>query len=125
MIHNEGRLRWVRAFVGVARVGCVTLFALHLGCAEVSETGSDVLAADSAALTWDANNEADLAGYLIYHSQASQAYTRGLPVAKVPKGETRYVFSDLSSGRHYFSVTAYDTSGMESALSNEVFKDVP
>lgn len=80
---------------------------------------------DSATLTWDANTEADLAGYKVYRSEESQMYTLGSPEATIPAGTMTHVSTNLSSGRHYFAVTAYDTSGNESALSMEVFKDIP
>lgn len=80
---------------------------------------------DTATLTWDANSEADLAGYKVYHSEESQVYTLGMPEAEVAAGTTMHVVPNLSPGRHYFAVTAYDGSGNESALSMEVFKDIP
>lgn len=80
---------------------------------------------DSATLTWDANSEADLAGYKVYHSQESQMYTLGMPEADIPAGTMTHVSANLSSGRHYFAVTAYDSNGNESALSMEAFKDIP
>ena len=39
---------------------------------------------------------------------------------------TTHTIAGLSSGRrYYFAVTAYDASNVESAFSNEVFKDIP
>lgn len=81
-------------------------------------------AINTATLSWDANSEPDLAGYKVYHSQESQMYTLGMPEATVPVGTLTHVSADLAPGRHYFAVTAYDTSGNESALSEEVFKDI-
>jgi hypothetical protein len=36
-----------------------------------------------------------------------------------------YVFASLSSGTHYFAVTAYDSAGNESVFSNEASKEIP
>lgn len=80
---------------------------------------------DGATLTWDPNTEADLAGYKVYHSETSQMYTLGTPEATIPVGTQTYVVTKLAKGRHYFAVTAYDTAGNESALSMEVYKDIP
>lgn len=80
---------------------------------------------NSATLSWDANSEADLAGYKVYHSEESQMYTLGTALAEVPAGTLVHVVPKLSPGRHYFAITAYDISGNESALSMEVFKDIP
>lgn len=80
---------------------------------------SAVFAAD-AKLQWDANTEVDLAGYRVYQKQDSTTP----PFAKVqeiPKGTTTANITGLDSTHSYsFAVTAYNTSGMESAYSNIV-----
>ena len=75
----------------------------------------------SATLTWNANSETDLAGYKVYRATASGAY--GAPLATIPAGTVTYQASGLISGTTYFfTVTAYDSSGNESARANEVSK---
>ncbi len=76
---------------------------------------SAALAAD-IILAWDANTEADLAGYKIYYGSGSRAYGSAIVVGKV----TTYTVRNLLPGTYYFSVTALNTAGLESAYSNEV-----
>ena len=75
--------------------------------------------AETATLTWDPSPSADLAGYKVYGSLASNSY--GAPMA-VLGPQTTYQTGDLPAGPNYFVVTAYDGSGNESPYSNEVSK---
>ena len=64
-------------------------------------------------LTWDPNQESDLAGYRIYYGTASGSHSVMLDV-----GNTTSYTIDLQSGMtYYFVATAYDTSGNESGYS--------
>lgn len=86
----------------------------------------------TAALSWDVvttNADAsplptpsDLAGYRIYYGTASGTY--GTPVS-VGSTATAHTVTGLASGTWYFVVSAFDDSGNESALSDEVRKVVP
>ncbi len=72
---------------------------------------------NSKTLEWAANQESDLAGYRVYHGTTSGNY--GSP-ANAGKTNT-YQYPNLESDKtHYFSITAYDSSGNESAPSPEV-----
>ena len=66
----------------------------------------------------------NVAGYRLYVRQSGQAYNGGVAVGLLQAdvdGVVRYVTTGLPIGViNYFSVTAYDTSGGESALSNEL-----
>jgi fibronectin type 3 domain-containing protein len=67
--------------------------------------------------------EPNISGYRVYVGTASGQYQfgQGLDVGNV----TSYTVTGLSTGtRYYFVATAYDTSNIESELSNEVFKDI-
>ena len=76
---------------------------------------------DSATLQWAANLEPDLAGYRIYHGTTSGIYGISQTVGKTPT----YQYTNLESNKtHYFTVTAYDTSGNESLPSSEVSKTI-
>ena len=66
----------------------------------------------------DGSTLTDLAGYKIYYGNSSGNYTSAVNVGNV----NNYTFSSLSDGAYYFAATAYDTSGVESSLSNEVTK---
>ena len=86
---------------------------------------------NSATLTWNANSESDLAGYKIYYGTLPRTGTGPKDCGmcsysnKVDVGNViTYKFSNLIGGStYYFSVTAYDTSGNESAYSVEVLKE--
>ncbi len=62
----------------------------------------------------------DLAGYTLYYGNSSGNYTTTVNVGNV----TTYTFTNLAAGTYYFAVTAYDTSGNQSAYSNEVVQTV-
>ncbi|MCS3953323.1 BspA family leucine-rich repeat surface protein [Salinibacter ruber] len=69
-------------------------------------------------LSWDANTEADLAGYRLYRSAQGLPGTSGAPLSeRLITGST---FTDTTAevGEAYrYGVTAVDTAGNESALS--------
>jgi len=71
--------------------------------------------AQSVTVSWDANTESDLAGYKIYHGNISGSYHETVRIGNV----TDYT-QNISTGKHYFAVTAYDFSGNESDYSEEV-----
>jgi hypothetical protein len=67
-------------------------------------------------VSWNANTESDLAGYIIYYGTQSGNYAAAVDAGKV----TSYRFNDVPTGRTYYvAVSAYDTSGNESDLSSE------
>lgn len=71
----------------------------------------------SLTLAWDANQEPDVAGYILYYGDACGHYTNSIDVGNV----TTTIASNLVEGASYFfAVTAYNTSRLESAPSNEV-----
>jgi hypothetical protein len=84
----------------------------------------------SAALRWSApttntNGSAltNLAGYHIYYGKSASSMTTTITVASA--GTTSYTVSNLAAGTWYFSVSAYTTSGTQSAKSNVGSKAVP
>ncbi|MCZ6800269.1 MAG: Ig-like domain-containing protein, partial [Nitrospirae bacterium] len=79
-------------------------------------------AAQNTLVTWNANDESDLAGYLIYSGTASGIYGSPFNTGL----NTFHNFSALIEGlTYYFTVTAYDTSGNESLPSIEISKFIP
>lgn len=58
----------------------------------------------------------DLAGYRIHYGETSSNYREQIDVGN----KTCYVIGNLTSREWCFAVTAYDTSGNESNISNEV-----
>jgi hypothetical protein len=74
-----------------------------------------IQAAQSVALAWDPASSA--AGYRLYCGTTSRVYTQTIEVGTT----TQTLVSNLVGGTTYFfAVTAYNTSAVESAPSNEV-----
>ena len=74
-------------------------------------------------LNWNDNGENDLFGYNVYRSTTS-----GGPYESVGSGLTTSAFSDIgldASTTYYYVVTAMDTSGNESAFSNQAPATTP
>ena len=70
----------------------------------------------SATVTWDANQESDIAGYQVHYGTSSGIYSMIVDVENV----TQYRVSNLTIGQtYYFAVTAYDNSGNVSDYSIE------
>lgn len=76
--------------------------------------------AAEVTLEWDPNTEADLAGYKIHCGTASGHYDHHIDVGNV----TQYTVTGLAAGTYFFSATAYNTSGIESAYSNEITTEI-
>ncbi|NWF74605.1 MAG: fibronectin type III domain-containing protein [Nitrospirae bacterium] len=78
----------------------------------------------SASFEWDPNTETDLAGYKIYQGTTSGQYD--VPIATTPTSSTSYEATGLQKGSTYFFVvTAFDTSGNEGPLSDELTIPIP
>jgi hypothetical protein len=75
-------------------------------------------------VSWTSNSEADLAGYKLYVGTAPGQYTyAGSPFVIGLMGS--YTVSGLPIGQtYYFALSAFDSSGNESALSSEVSKSI-
>jgi hypothetical protein len=79
--------------------------------------GAQSATSNSATIQWATNQESDLAGYRVYHGTISGNYGNYQNAGK----KTTYQYANLESDKtHYFSVTAYDSSGNESNPSLEV-----
>src|SRR5262244_485723 len=84
--------------------------------------------AQQVQLAWDAPVQANgtpvpnLAGYKLYYGPQSGQYPTMISVGLT----TTYTVTYVSAGQtYYFAVTAYDSSGTESAFSNEVSVTLP
>ena len=73
--------------------------------------------AGQITLTWDPNPESDLAGYRVYFGSASRGYTN---LVDSGRSNTNTVTGLVDGATYFFSVTAYNTNGLESDYSNEV-----
>ena len=80
--------------------------------------------ATTVTLQWDPNTATDLAGYKVYYQADSSTQPfqgAGATPVLIGKATTTATISGLvSSHAYYFAVTAYNTSGVESAYSNIV-----
>ncbi len=78
----------------------------------------------AGSFTWNANGEADLAGYYLYYGtngtnwNGTGAAQGNSPILVI--GQTNLNISGLPSGLHYFMLKAFDTSNNLSAGSNIV-----
>ncbi len=73
--------------------------------------------AAQVTLTWNTNNEDDIAGYKIYYGNSSRNYNSIVDVGN----QTSYTISNLVDGNTYFfASTAYDINGNESGFSKEI-----
>jgi hypothetical protein len=86
-------------------------------------------ASGSATLSWsppsqntDGSQLSDLAGYRIYHGTSAGSLSYA---TQVSANSNSYVYGSLTSGTHYFAVTAYNTAGVESAMSAVGSKSIP
>lgn len=73
--------------------------------------------AATVKISWNANAEADLAGYKIYYGTATGAYGTPIDVGNV----TSYTVTvnPTVTTKYFVAVSAYDTSGNESVKSDE------
>jgi hypothetical protein len=87
-------------------------------------------ATGSVTLSWlppventDGSPLVDLAGYRVYQGTSAASLSPTVRIAS--PGITRIVVDGLSSGTHYFAVSAFAVSGAESALSAVGSKRIP
>jgi hypothetical protein len=85
--------------------------------------------ARNATLSWSAPTQntdgstlTNLAGYRIHYGTSANTLSETIQVSN--PGLTTYVIENLSPGTYYFAVSAYTSSGTQSALSNVVSKAV-
>ena len=84
----------------------------------------------SLVLSWNANDEADLAGYRIYYSKKSRLEGNGVSPRyeysfEVGKQITTFTVPNLAPGTYYVALTAFDLSGNESPFSEEKSTTIP
>ena len=108
---------------------CMSLVLPLVSCSsggsnEPAGTAPAATATASASFQWDPNTETDLAGYKIYQGTSSGQY--GLPIATLAANNTSYEATGLQKGgTYFFVVTAFDTSGNEGSLSDELTIPIP
>ena len=87
-----------------------------------------VALAGKVTLVWDANSEADLAGYKVYYGR-TRALDKPIEIIDVKK-QTTCTITGLENGVYYFAVTAYDAHNFTAYLfsilqcSNQIRADI-
>jgi len=76
----------------------------------------------SVTLAWDPNPEPDVRAYIVYYGTAPRTYTASTNVGNVT---TATVYGLTEGLTYYFAITATNTTGLESNLSNEVTNAIP
>ncbi len=80
--------------------------------------------AGTVKLAWDANTETDLAGYRVFSHRTNGSYDYSSPTWSGT--ENSCTLENLDEGSdYYFVVRAFNTAGVESGDSNEVYYSVP
>lgn len=93
-----------------------SIFLMVILLITAAHAGSNIMFA------WDANTEADLAGYRLYQSTTSGQYEYGPDhcLATIPAGTETVTLGSIADGTWYWVLTAFDKTGNESGPSNEV-----
>lgn len=107
----------------------VVILTLALSLTACTRQSPQEQAGGTAILRWDAvkmdtrgKPVTNLAGYKIHYGPSAKAMWYTIKVLN-PK-QTTYVVKDLFPGTWYFAVSAYTTSGTESAPSNVASKTI-
>jgi hypothetical protein len=85
-------------------------------------TGSATLSWNPPTQNTDGSALTDLAGYKIYYGKSSTNLDKIVTIASA--GITRYVVENLTSATWYFSMTSYNSTGVESSQSTAVSKTI-
>ena len=106
--------------VTVYKGGSISIpVSLTVASATTTTSLTTTTSSTTASLSWTPSTST-VAGYNVYTGTTSGVYGPKINVGNV----TSYVLSNLSTGTYYFVVTDYDSSGVESAPSNEVSKTI-
>ncbi len=108
--------------MGLSGLKRLTVFFLFFLISVFCLLYSGAAHAASVTLAWDQSQETDVAGYRVYYGTTSGHYTTMISVGNNTSG----TITNLEPGRtYYFTATAYDYNGNESAFSQEIPYTVP
>jgi PKD repeat protein len=103
------------------------IFGLKMFCALVillAVFHSVFAMAAAVTVSWDPNQEPDIAGYEVFYGTASRAYTESVTLSS--PDQTSCEVDGLAGGyTYYFAVKAFDLGGQVSEYSNEVYRYIP
>lgn len=100
----------------------LALFVMTFITAAAVFAGDATLSWSPPAANTDGSVISGLAGYKVYYGTSSGRYTQTIDAGNVT---TCKVLNLNPGANYYFSVTAYNSSGMESGYSNEANKNIP
>src|SRR5688572_31777284 len=80
-----------------------------------------VMEVQAVTLSWNANPEANLAGYRLFWGETNSAAT----VREVGKTNRTHITNLVAGRTYYFRLTAYNTAGLESNPSATVYYTQP
>src|SRR5512133_750321 len=109
--------------ITTSRINTSLVFMVLLVCFLAGQTDSF---AETVALSWNANTESTLAGYKVYYADSpalpfnGTGAVEGASPINVQNLTTATLTGLDPSREHYFAVTAYDTTGVESSYSTIV-----
>lgn len=132
----------MRAFKWIKLMALVGVLMLTAGCDDsktvyvtppdttppsVPRGVSSVTGDQEVTILWFADNDLDLAGYVVYRSNLpDRDYVEIAQVAAKSGNDGDYVDGGVTNGRtYYYAVTAFDETGNESGLSYEDVFDTP
>lgn len=104
-------------------VGASAFLAFTLTVTAATPTGTAALSWTAPTQNTDGSSLTNLAGYRVYHGTSASSLNDVVELQGT--NTTNYTFNALASGTHYFAVSAYNSSGMESALSGTGSKVIP
>ena len=93
-------------------------FAVNVSAAVASGSGSVNLSWVAPTENSDGTALTDLKGFKIHYGAQSQSYTGSIAVDNPTL--TTYLVNSLPAGKYYFAVTAFNSAGLESSLSDEI-----
>ena len=97
------------------------LVSLLLGSSIIGLIPGVALCTD-ITIAWDANNEFDLAGYILFYGTSSRSYSNSIDVGN----NTQYTLTGLIDGTtYYFAAKAYNTFDIKSDHSKELVYTLP